>query len=130
MTAPYAYTRSRAPSSGDVLMSPAPFANLWLPAVAPMAQVVAMVMRSQAGGCAVDPGLGINWRSIDRLTTGAASTARFVIEAGLARYVAAGLITNLVVTADVVGSRVEWVVTYTDPRTQTRPRISGTRSLT
>jgi hypothetical protein len=130
MTAPYAYTRSRAPSTGDVLMSPAPYANLWLPAQAPMAQVVAMVMRSQLGGCAVDPGLGVNWKGIDRLTTGAAATARFVIEQGLARYVSTGLITNLVVTADVAGSRVEWVVTYTDPRTQARPRITGTRSLT
>jgi hypothetical protein len=111
-------------------MSPAPYANLWLPAQAPMAQVVAMVMRSQLGGCAVDPGLGVNWKAIDRLTTGAAATARFVIEQGLARYVSTGLITNLVVTADVAGSRVEWVVTYTDPRTQARPRITGTRSLT
>jgi|DEB19_MinimDraft_3_1074340.scaffolds.fasta_scaffold31742_2 hypothetical protein len=129
MTTPYAYTRSREPSTGDVLMAPPPRANRWLPAAAPMAQVVAMTMRTQLGACAVDLGLGVNWRSIEKLSTGAAATARFVIEQGLARYVAAALITNVVVSAVVTGSRVEWDVAFTDPRTQTRPRITGTRSL-
>ena len=125
----YAYTRKRSPSSGEPVMDVAPNANRWAASRAPMTEVVAMVMRSQLGGCALDPGLGVNWKAIDRLSTGAASTARFVIEQGLARYVSAGLLTNLVVGAVVAGSRVEWEVTFTDPRAQTRPRITGSRTL-
>lgn len=130
MTTPYAYTRARQASTSEVLMAPAPRANQWQPAAAPMAQVVAMVMRTQLGACVLDPGLGVNWRSVEKLATGAAATARFAIEQALARYVGAGLITNLVVAAVVVGSRLEWDVAFTDPRTQTRPRITGTRTLT
>jgi len=127
---PYAYTRSRAASTGEVLMAPAPNANRWLLATAPMAQVVAMVMRTQLGACAIDPDLGVNWRSVEKLSTGASATARFAIDQALARYVSAGLITNVVTAATVTGTRLEWDVAFTDPRTATRPRITGTRTLT
>ncbi len=130
MTLPYAITRKRNPTTGDGLMAPPPHANEWAVSTAPMTEVVAMTMRTQLGACVVDLGLGVDWQAINRLITGAASTARYVIEQGLARYVGAGLITNLVVAADVIGTRVEWTVTFTDPRMQTRPRIAGSRTLT
>lgn len=129
MTLPYAITRKRNPTTGDGLMAPPPHANEWAVSTAPMTEVVAMTMRTQLGACVVDLGLGVDWQAINRLITGAASTARYVIEQGLARYVGAGLITNVVVTADVIATRVEWTVNFTDPRTQTRPRIAGNRSL-
>lgn len=127
---PYAYTRARQASTGDVLMAPAPNANRWQVASAPMAQVVAMTMRTQLGACVLDPGLGVSWRSVEKLATGAAATARFAIDQALARYVSAGLITNVVVSATVIGTRLEWDVAFNDPRTATRPRITGTRTLT
>lgn len=130
MTTPYAYTRARQASTGDVLMAAPPNANRWQVAAAPMAQVVAMVMRTQLGACVLDPGLGVNWRSVEKLATGAAATARFAIDQALARYVSAGLITNVVVSATVIGTRLEWDVAFNDPRTATRPRITGTRTLT
>jgi hypothetical protein len=130
MTTPYTITRKRAPTTGEPLMAAAPNANRWAIAAAPMTEPVAMTMRSQLGACALDPSLGVNWRAIDKLRTGASATARFVIEQALARYVTAGLIANVVVAAEVVGARVEWDVAFTDPRTKTRPRITGSRTLT
>lgn len=123
MTTPYAVTRKRNPSTGDPLMD----GNEWERAVAPMSEVVAMTMRTQAGACAVDVGLGVDWNAVQKFQTGAEATARYVIEKGLARYVASGLITKPLVTASIRGNWLEWTVTYTDPRdAAARPRtITG-----
>lgn len=129
MTTVYAITRKRDPSTGDVLMDAAPHANQWAHSSAPMTEVVAMTLRTQLGACMVDEGLGVDWRKISKLTTGAAALARFEIERGLARYVRAGRIASLLVEATVTGNRCEYAVTFTDPRLQTRPRITGSRAL-
>lgn len=123
MTTPYAVTRKRTPTTGDPLMD----GNEWERATAPMSEVVAMTMRTQAGACAVDVGLGVDWNAVNKLQTGAEATARYVIEKALARYVAAGLITKPLVTATIAGNWLVWSVTYTDPRdTASRPRtITG-----
>lgn len=122
MTAVYAYTRSRAPQTGEVLL----VGNTWVESPAPMAEVLAMTMRTQAGACAVDPGLGVNWRAVDKLAPGAAATAQYVIEQSLARYVVAGLIRNVAVTATNTGTRIDYTVTYVDTRQPAaRPRIRG-----
>ncbi len=122
MTRPYAYTRSRAPTTGEVLL----VGNEWVASTAPMSEVVAMTMRTQAGACVLDPGLGVNWRAIDKLAPGAAATAQYVIEQSLARYVVAGLIRAVAVTATNTGTRIDYTVTYTDPRQPAaRPRIRG-----
>lgn len=122
MTIPYAYTRRRDPQTGQVLLD----GNEWERSPSPMSEVVAMTLRTQLGACAVDPGLGVNWSAIDKLAPGAAATTRYVIEQGLARYVAAGLIRSVGVTATNRGSFVEYTVTYVDPRMPAaRPRING-----
>ena len=122
MPRPYAYARSRDPNSGDVILS----GNEWVAATAPMAQVVAMTVRTQLGACAIDPGLGVDWRAIDRLAPGAAATAQHVIEQGLARYVTAGLIRAVSVATVNRGTFIEYDITYVDPRMPAaRPRIRG-----
>ena len=119
----YAVTRARVPSTGELSM----VGNTWRRSSAPMAEIVAMTLRTQLGGCLVAPTLGIDWASIAKLGTGAATTARTTILAGLARYVRSGQITDLTVDTVTTGGRLEYTIAYRDPRATTllRTRITG-----
>jgi hypothetical protein len=120
----YAVTRARVPSTGEVLMT----GNNWRRSTAPMAEVIAMALRTQLGSCLVLPTLGIDWARIVKLGTGAATTARATILAGLGQYVRSGQITGLSVDVTVTsGDRLEYAVAYRDPRATTllRTRITG-----
>lgn len=119
----YAVTRARVPSTGELSMS----GNDWRRSSAPMAEIVAMTLRTQLGGCLVAPTLGIDWASIAKLGTGAATTARATILAGLGRYVRSGQITDLTVDTVTTGDRLEYTIAYRDPRATTllRTRITG-----
>jgi hypothetical protein len=119
----YAVTRARTPSTGEVLMT----GNTWRRSTAPMSEIIAMTLRTQLGGCLVAPTLGIDWASIAKLGTGAATTARTTILAGLGRYVRSGQITDLVVDTVTTGGRLEYTIAYRDPRATTllRTRITG-----
>lgn len=101
--------------------------NTWRRSTAPMAEIVAMTLRTQLGACLVAPTLGIDWASIAKLGTGAATTARTTILAGLARYVRSGQITDLTVDTVTTGDRLEYTIAYRDPRATTllRTRITG-----
>lgn len=119
----YAVTRARTPSTGEVLMT----GNNWRRSTAPMSEIIAMTLRTQLGGCLVAPTLGIDWASIAKLGTGAATTARTTILAGLGRYVRSGQITDLTVDTVTMGGRLEYTIAYRDPRATTllRTRITG-----
>ena len=119
----YAVTRARVPSTGEVTMT----GNTWRRSTAPMAEIVAMTLRTQLGACLVAPTLGIDWASIAKLGTGAATTARATILAGLGRYVRSGQITDLTVDTVTTGDRLEYTIAYRDPRATTllRTRITG-----
>lgn len=119
----YAITRKRTPSTGEVLLD----GVRWARATAPMAEIVAMTLRTQLGACAVDLELGVDWRSIAKLSTGAPATARTAIETALGRYVRAGQITDLSVSTRVDANRLWYEVSYRDPRlTTANPiRITG-----
>lgn len=119
----YAITRKRKPSTGELLLEN----RRWVPATAPMAEVVAMTLRTQLGGCAVDPDLGVDWRSISKLATNAPAQAQTVIEVALARYVRDGQITDLAVETRVDAGRLWYEISYRDPRlTTANPvRITG-----
>jgi hypothetical protein len=119
----YAVTRARVPSTGELSM----VGNNWRRSTAPMAEIVAMTLRTQLGGCLVAPTLGIDWASIAKLGTGAATTARTTILAGLGRYVRSGQITDLTVDTVTTGDRLEYTIAYRDPRATTllRTRITG-----
>jgi len=120
----YAVTRARTPSTGEVTMT----GNNWAASRAPMAEIIAMALRTQLGGCLVLPTLGIDWARIAKLGTGAATTARATILAGLSQYVQSGQITGLSVDVTVTsGDRLEYAVAYRDPRATTllRTRITG-----
>lgn len=119
----YAVTRARTPSTGEVLMT----GNNWRRSTAPMSEIIAMTLRTQLGGCLVAPTLGIDWASIAKLGTGAATTARTTILAGLGRYVRSGQITDLTVDTVTAGGRLEYTIAYRDPRATTllRTRITG-----
>ena len=119
----YAVTRARVPSTGELSM----VGNNWRRSTAPMAEIIAMTLRTQLGGCLVAPTLGIDWASIAKLGTGAATTARTTILAGLGRYVRSGQITDLTVDTVTTGDRLEYTIAYRDPRATTllRTRITG-----
>jgi hypothetical protein len=119
----YAVTRARVPSTGELSM----VGNNWRRSTAPMAEIVAMTLRTQLGACLVAPTLGIDWASIAKLGTGAATTARTTILAGLGRYVRSGQITDLTVDTVTTGDRLEYTIAYRDPRATTllRTRITG-----
>ena len=119
----YAVTRARVPSTGELSM----VGNTGRRSTAPMAEIVAMTLRTQLGGCLVAPTLGIDWASIAKLGTGAATTARTTILAGLGRYVRSGQITDLTVDTVTTGDRLEYTIAYRDPRATTllRTRITG-----
>lgn len=119
----YSLTRARTPSTGEVLMT----GNTWRRSTAPMAEIIAMTLRTQLGGCLVAPTLGIDWASIAKLGTGAATTARTTILAGLGRYVRSGQITDLTVDTVTKDGRLEYTIAYRDPRATTllRTRITG-----
>jgi len=123
MTLPYAYTRRRNPTTGDVLLS----GNEWPPSLAPMTEVVTMTLRTWAGSCACDPGLGVAWATVNKLAPGAAALTQYVIEQALARYVSAGLMTGLAVAAvQASTNRIEYTITFSDPRMDGGPlRITG-----
>jgi len=101
--------------------------NTWTASRAPMAEIIAMALRTQLGSCLVLPTLGIDWASIAKLGTGAATTARTTILAGLGRYVRSGQITDLTVDTVTTGDRLEYTIAYRDPRATTllRTRITG-----
>jgi hypothetical protein len=119
----YAVTRARVPSTGELSM----VGNNWRRSTAPMSEIIAMTLRTQLGGCLVAPTLGIDWASIAKLGTGAATTARTTILAGLGRYVRSGQITDLTVDTVTTGDRLEYTIAYRDPRATTllRTRITG-----
>lgn len=120
----YAVTRARTPSTNEVTMT----GNAWATSRAPMAEIIAMALRTQLGGCLVLPTLGIDWARIAKLGTGAATTARATILAGLSQYVQSGQITGLIITVAVTtGDRLEYIIAYRDPRATTllRTRITG-----
>jgi hypothetical protein len=119
----YAVTRARVPSTGELSM----VGNDWRRSTAPMSEIIAMTLRTQLGGCLVAPTLGIDWASIAKLGTGAATTARTTILAGLGRYVRSGQITDLTVDTVTSGDRLEYTIAYRDPRATTllRTRITG-----
>lgn len=123
MTDLYAYTRRRDPTTGDVLFA----GNNWIESPSPQAERVLMILRTPRGTCLVDPALGVEWSRVDKLGTGAASTARDVILAALAFVVAAGDITSLVVSCEVDVPRglLLYDVSFSDPRLDRRARIRG-----
>ena len=123
MTDLYAYTRRRDPTTGEVLFT----GNNWIASPSPQAERVLMILRTPRGTCLVDPSLGVEWSRVDKLGTGAASTARDVILAALAFVVAAGDITALVVSCEVDVQRglLLYDVSFSDPRLDRRARIRG-----
>jgi len=120
----YAVTRARTPSTGEVTVT----GNSWTASRAPMAEIIAMALRTQLGSCLVLPTLGIDWARLAKLGTGAATTARATIIAGLGQYARSGQITGLAVDVAVTaGDRLEYTIAYRDPRATTllRTRITG-----
>lgn len=123
MSAPvYAVTRRRDPTSGEALFD----GNRWATSPSPMVEVVLMVLRTPLGANA-DVTLGVDWRRVDKLGTGAAATAKAAIEEALRFLVASGQIARLAVEAEVDARRgaLLYSVSFTDPRLARRPTIRG-----
>ncbi len=118
----YARTRRRNPATGEVLMA----GNTWELSPAPAAELVAMVLRTQLGGCALDPGLGVDWATLRKVATGAPALARDAITTGLQRLVRAGIIADLAVSVRVdTGDRMLYEIVYRDTRSAGRTRVTG-----
>lgn len=126
MTAPapvYAFTPRRDPTSGEVVLD----GNRWAASPAPMAEVVLMVLRTRRGQCLADPTLGVAWDRVNKIGTGAAATAKAVIEEALRFLVNDGQIARLAVKAEVDAraGALAYEVTFTDPRLDRRSTIRG-----
>lgn len=119
---PYAVTRRRDPTSGEVAFD----GNRWAASASPMTEVVLMVLRTPRGSNA-DVTLGVDWSRVRKLGTGAAAAAKAAIEEALRFLVASGQIARLSVEAEVDAGagRLLYSVTFTDPRLDRRPTIRG-----
>ena len=100
--------------------------NTWELSPAPAAELVAMVLRTQLGGCALDPGFGVDWATLRKVATGAPALARDAITTGLQRLVRAGIIADLAVSVRVdTGDRMLYEIVYRDTRSAGRTRVTG-----
>jgi hypothetical protein len=123
----YAFEQDRAAATGEPLQNAA--TGEFRESASPMLTVVCTTLRTQKGACLVDPGMGVDWLSIDKDKTGASADAAAKIRAALARYVNAGSISGVEVTVDTDGSstrRLLYRVAFTDTRLQQRLTTAGT----
>lgn len=125
----YAVTRARSGVAGEVQWDAT--RNTWKRSTSPATELVTIALLTQRGECIVDRDLGVDWNAVDKLRTDAQATARAVILAGLARYVRAGQIRDVVVEVDVypVRGMIAFDVSFVDVQlsTQTRQRVTGER---
>jgi len=123
----YSITRARSGVAGEVQWDAT--RNTWKRATSPATELVTIALRCQRGACPVDPALGVDWSSVDKLRTDAPARAEAAIRAGLARYVSSGQITDLAVRVDVFPARglIAFDVSFVDVQlsTQTRQRVTG-----
>ena len=79
----------------------------------------------------MDPALGVDWSSVDKLRTDARTRAEDAIRTGLKRYVDSGAIADLVVSVEVYPARglLTFDVSFVDVLlgAQTRQRVRGER---
>lgn len=125
----YAVARARSGVNGEVQWDTS--RNSWRRSVSPAAELVVIAMQCQRGECPVDPALGVDWASVDKLRTDARARAEDAIRAGLKRYVDSGAIADLVVSAEVYPARglLTFDVSFVDVLlgAQTRQRVRGER---
>lgn len=125
----YAVTRARSGVNAEVRWDAT--RNSWQRAESPATELVTIALLCQRGACPVDPDLGVDWASVDKLRTDAPATAREAILAGLKRYVDAGQIRDVIASVQVFPARgvMEFDVSFVDVQlsTQTRQRVRGER---
>lgn len=123
----YAIAESISAATGEVQWDAT--RNTWLLAESPATERVVIALRTQLGACPVMPTLGVDWASVNKLSTDAPARAEAAVRAGLRRYVDSGAITNLTVRVDVfpARNRMEFDVSFVDPRlSSARPqRVTG-----
>lgn len=105
--------------------------NSWKRSESPATELVVIALQCQRGTCPVDPGLGVDWSSVDKLRTDARTRAEDAIRSGLKRYVDSGAIADLRVSAEVYPARgmIAFDVSFVDVLlgAQTRQRVRGER---
>lgn len=125
----YAVARARTGVGAEVRWDAS--RNSWLRSPSPAAELVVIAVQCQRGTCPVDPDLGVDWASVDKLRTDARTRAEDAIRAGLKRYVDSGAIADLRVTAEVYPARgmIAFDVSFVDVllAAQTRQRVRGER---
>ncbi len=125
----YAVARARSGVNGEVKWDNT--RNSWRRSVSPASELVVIAMQCQRGECPVDPALGVDWASVDKLRTDARTRAEDAIRTGLKRYVDSGAIADLVVSVEVYPARglLTFDVSFVDVLlgAQTRQRVRGER---
>ncbi len=125
----YAVARARSGVNGEVKWDNT--RNSWRRSVSPASELVVIAMQCQRGECPVDPALGVDWSSVDKLRTDARTRAEDAIRTGLKRYVDSGAIADLVVSVEVYPARglLTFDVSFVDVLlgAQTRQRVRGER---
>lgn len=123
----YAIAESISGATGEVQWDAT--RNAWREAESPATELVVIALRTQLGSCPVMPDLGVDWASVNKLSTDAPARAEAAVRAGLRRYVDAGQITNLTVRVDVfpARNRMDYDVSFIDPKlSSARPqRVTG-----
>lgn len=123
----YSVTRARSGVGAEVRWNTT--RNTWRRAESPATELVTIALGCQRGACPVDPDLGVDWASVDKLRTDAQATARAVILAGLKRYLDAGQIRDVSVEVEVYPARglLTFDVSFIDVQlaAQTRQRVRG-----
>ena len=123
----YAIAESISAATGEVQWDDT--RNTWLLAPSPATELVVIALRTQLGSCPVMPSLGVDWDSVNKLSTDAPARAEAAVRAGLKRYIDAGQIADLKVRVDVYPARnlIAFDVSFVDTRlpTSTRQRVTG-----
>lgn len=107
----YAYARSIDAQTGDLLMD----GPNWRPG-SPMAESVSFLVRSARSPSAADPDAGPDYEAVQKGAPNAAARWRAELEAALRPLTGPGLITELRVTVDRVGARLDATITFRDPQ--------------
>lgn len=120
----YAVTRARD-VAGDVRWDAR--RNTWERPSSPVAERVLFILMTPRGRCLVDPQLGVDWASVDKLRTDATATAEAAIRAALKDLVDAGQIRDLTARVEVFPVRglIAFDVSFVDVQLRALQRVQG-----
>jgi hypothetical protein len=121
MPAPwYAYARAVDPATGDLQFNT--YGQVWTEGQ-PMVQCVLHTLRTPRGQCLADPSFGLDYDTLDKAAANLGARFEAAARAALAWLTAPGLITDLAIAVTAERDRLQFALTFTDPRDNTRATV-------